>query len=298
MAYPKMGEITDKFVGQPYDLNSVLSPAKVWEKLDAQSEEVRVFVNGLVDLLNSTGEDNWLYVAIVNAILGQITDGSLTDVKLSDEEGQIKDRLATHSSNNIKHAPDAIGATGQALVVNAGATATEWKDVTDGAWVKIAEQTLVSAVAQIDFSSIPSGYKNLRLMFDAVKDTTTVAGLELIFNDDVAANYRYQQFYAVGANTAALGVVGATKILLERALPDSSYTHSFGMIEISNFISSKTKRVIAEWYAEGGTEASNLYKYTLGGIWTNTLAEISKISLKASAGNIGISSRFVLWGCK
>ena len=43
MAYPKMGEITDKFVGQPYNLNSVLSPAKIWEKLDAQSEEVRVF---------------------------------------------------------------------------------------------------------------------------------------------------------------------------------------------------------------------------------------------------------------
>jgi len=95
MAYPKMGEITDKFVGQPYDLNSVLSPAKVWEKLDAQSEEVRVFVNGLIDLLNSTGEDNWLYTAIVNAILGQITDGSLTDVKLSDEAGQIKDRLTS-----------------------------------------------------------------------------------------------------------------------------------------------------------------------------------------------------------
>jgi len=95
MAYPKMGEITDKFVGQPYDLNSVLSPAKVWEKLDAQSEEVRVFVNGLIDLLNSTGEDNWLYTAIVDAILGQITDGSLTDVKLSDAEGQIKDRLTS-----------------------------------------------------------------------------------------------------------------------------------------------------------------------------------------------------------
>jgi len=95
MAYPKMGEITDKFVGQPYDLNSVLSPAKVWEKLDAQSEEVRVFVNGLVDLLNSTGEDNWLYMAIASALLGQLTDGSLTDAKLSDAEGQIKDRLTT-----------------------------------------------------------------------------------------------------------------------------------------------------------------------------------------------------------
>ena len=95
MAYPKMGEITEKFVGQPYDLNSVLSPAKVWEKLDAQSEEVRVFTNSLIDLLNSTGEDNWLYAAIVNAILGQIADGSLTDVKLSDDAGQIKDRLTS-----------------------------------------------------------------------------------------------------------------------------------------------------------------------------------------------------------
>ena len=95
MAYPKMGEITDKFVGQPYDLNSVLSPSQVWSKLDAQSEEVRVFTNSLIDLLNSTGEDNWLYVTIVNAILGQITDGSLPDVKLSNDAGQIKDRLTS-----------------------------------------------------------------------------------------------------------------------------------------------------------------------------------------------------------
>ena len=106
MAFPKMGEITDKFVGQPYDLNSVLSPSQVWSKLDAQSEEVRVFTNSLIDLLNSTSEDNWLYTAIVNAILGQITDGSLTDVKLSDEAGQIKERLTT-----LKTAYDAFIAT-------------------------------------------------------------------------------------------------------------------------------------------------------------------------------------------
>ena len=41
MAFPTMGAITEKFVGQPYDLNSVLTPAQVWAKLDAPPEEVR-----------------------------------------------------------------------------------------------------------------------------------------------------------------------------------------------------------------------------------------------------------------
>jgi len=117
MAFPKMGEITDKFVGQPYDLNSVLSPAKVWEKLDAQSEEVRVFVNSLIDLLNSTGEDNWLYTAIASALLGQLTDGSLTDAKLSDDAGQIKERLTSFVATY-----DAFVATYDAFVATKGQT--------------------------------------------------------------------------------------------------------------------------------------------------------------------------------
>jgi len=105
MAFPTMGAITEKFVGQPYDLNSVLAPAQVWAKLDSPPEEVRVALNAVVSLLNAitdgtSGADSlgipetiagsgtnvrdradWLYAQIVAAVLGAIPDGSLTTAK-------------------------------------------------------------------------------------------------------------------------------------------------------------------------------------------------------------------------
>jgi len=105
MAFPTMGAITEKFVGQPYDLNSVLTPAQVWAKLDSPPEEVRVALNAVVALLNAitdgiSGADSlgipetiagsganvrdradWLYAQIVAAVLGEIPDGSLTTAK-------------------------------------------------------------------------------------------------------------------------------------------------------------------------------------------------------------------------
>jgi len=270
MAYPKMGEITDKFVGQPYDLNSVLSPAKVWEKLDAQSEEVRVFTNSLIDLLNSTGEDNWLYTAIVNAILGQITDGSLTDVKLSDEAGQIKDRLTTHSINVSN--PHLVTTTQIGAIPSTHET-----------WEKIAEQTLSSAVAQVDFENIPSGYKNFKLMLEGRADVDTTAGIKLIFNDDTGGNYRAAS-------------ISLTYVNLNFALPKSSYAFSFYNVQISNFNASQQKVIFTDGIYQDGSAVNdrNSSNYT----WVNTVDEISKMSLIATSNLIGIGSRFVLWGCK
>ena len=42
--------------------------------------------------------DNWLYQQIVSAVLSGVADNSLTDVKLSDAVGQIKERFTAHQS--------------------------------------------------------------------------------------------------------------------------------------------------------------------------------------------------------
>lgn len=52
----------------------------------------------------------WLYLQITNVALGQIADGSLTDVKLSDTAGQIKARFTSHLADNSKQIPH-IGTT-------------------------------------------------------------------------------------------------------------------------------------------------------------------------------------------
>ena len=105
MAFPTMDEITEKFVGQPYDLNSVLEPAEIWAYLDAPPERVRVALNAVIAILNNAGDgtsaaDNlaipatiegsgttvreradWLYAKIVGTVLDQIPDRSLTTIK-------------------------------------------------------------------------------------------------------------------------------------------------------------------------------------------------------------------------
>jgi len=102
---------------------------------------------------------DWLYSQIVAAILGAIPDGSLTTIKYADGSvtaakcaadvatqdeldvlagvGRttetvkgVADDLTEHQTNDIKHAPDAIGTVGQVLAVNTEETATEWKTIT------------------------------------------------------------------------------------------------------------------------------------------------------------------------
>lgn len=53
-----MPEISWKFVGKPYDLNSILTPDQVWEVLDLPPQEVRLALNSLIQALNSVEEGN------------------------------------------------------------------------------------------------------------------------------------------------------------------------------------------------------------------------------------------------
>lgn len=64
------------------------------ELIDKAPNDIKTFINDIltteIDLTFATKEE------VAGIILGQIIDGALTDVKLSDEAGQIKERLATH----------------------------------------------------------------------------------------------------------------------------------------------------------------------------------------------------------
>ena len=168
----------------------------------------------------------------------------------------------------------------------------------DETFIKIAEQTLASAVAQVDFDSIPSGYKNFRLMIDGIKTTPTEANLSLRFNDDtVTTHYYYQTVTVSNSAISALGAVDGA-IIITNGLGGSDRIHSFGVLEISNFNPLKAKRVSGSLYMQTLAAATAQMQYIISGNWNNTTTGISKISLIGVLANIGIGSRFVLWGCK
>lgn len=115
----KVSDLSDK-------PNETMTTAQVKAQFDAAPEEVRVYLNKLIDVLQSTatgdsGADNikltpidsspntvrdalvWLKNQINVAQLGQLTDGSLTDVKLSNDPADIKARFGNHQNESMPH---------------------------------------------------------------------------------------------------------------------------------------------------------------------------------------------------
>ena len=156
--------------------------------------------------------------------------------------------------------------------------------VDDGTWVKIAEQTLVSAAAQVDFTSIPSGYKNFKLMIEAISSTGSNDVILMQFNNDV------------GASNYKTGITASSRINLGNLLCAYTGGFSFANILISNFNPLKTKRVLSQNITQDGTTISGSVADFAS--WLNVTTEINKILLKTLSEIIGIGSRFVLWGCK
>ena len=72
-----------------YTENQALAVKALFDKTGADAKDY------LISLLDEIEIDFATKVEVAGIILGQITDGSLTDVKLSDVAGQIKERVAT-----------------------------------------------------------------------------------------------------------------------------------------------------------------------------------------------------------
>ena len=166
-----------------------------------------------------------------------------------------------------------------------------------GTWEKIAEQTLSGVVAQVNFASIPSGYKRFKLMFESVSNTTTSGDMFLVLNDDATTNYRYQHIVGSASTVTAASDASTTLMAITNALPSNLLSRAVGTLEISNANALKPKIINGEWFVEIAT-GTNMRKYLFGGVWGNITTEINKISVKGVLVSIGIGSRFVLWGCK
>lgn len=66
-------------------------------------EQVQSLLDQLRDAINALDLDKATKAEVAAIILGQITDGSLIDAKLSNTAGQIKERVATHLADVVKH---------------------------------------------------------------------------------------------------------------------------------------------------------------------------------------------------
>jgi len=157
----------------------------------------------------------------------------------------------------------------------------------------IATTTLSSDTAEITFSSIPSSYTDLRLVFTP---KTQYAGnyIWLRFNTDTDANYSRSVLYLDGSSFGTFHGNAETKIRM------NFYTPTVGRFalydaDIFAYSSSSAKKTILY----SGIEDNNGSGYLTRGVamWSSSSA-ITSVTLTTDGGNILSGTVATLYGIK
>jgi hypothetical protein len=159
----------------------------------------------------------------------------------------------------------------------------------------IASTTLTSG-SYVDFTSIPSTYKDLVVHFSVKSDYNYTDTLWIHFNGDYSTNYNYQTF---GANTGALTADRQSNQaqVYSFIATNSGTTNMFtvGNFYIPDYTSSAYKTINVE--AGGPVNSINGNPFMAAGVWKNT-SVINTIRLKVNGQQFLNGSSFYLYGIK
>jgi len=163
----------------------------------------------------------------------------------------------------------------------------------------IATVTVGSGGASsIDFSSIPSTFKNLQIRVSARGTTAATSQEQYITFNGTSTNY-YSAHFLYGDGSSALSTVSTytTVNLMPRLVAASSTASVFtayvtDILDYQNTNKNKVIRSLGGFDANGSGEID-----FMSGLWMNTAA-ISSINIRPSAGNFAEFSKFALYGIK
>jgi hypothetical protein len=163
-------------------------------------------------------------------------------------------------------------------------------------YIKIASQTLSSSTATVTFSSIPSTYTDLSVVFSARQDTGDLSCFTRL-NGDSGANYNYKTLYGDGTAAGSGGGPGQSGLIGWQTASSGITTSTFGstLMYIPNYAGSTQKSVSVDFVTENNATAG--YQMIWNAIWSNTSA-INQISFTAFGANFIANSTFYLYGIK
>jgi len=147
-------------------------------------------------------------------------------------------------------------------------------------YTPIATQTLGSAAASVTFSSIPSTYTDLVMVFNGVADNN----VNLRFNSDSGTNYSATRIRGDGSSATSARFANQTSMV-------GSYDpgQSISIWQIMNYSNSTTNKSALN---RGGGAGTNVEAYV--GLWRNTAA-ITSVTVIVN-GNFSTNSTFSLYG--
>jgi hypothetical protein len=158
-------------------------------------------------------------------------------------------------------------------------------------YVALDKVTVGTATSTVTFSSIPSGYTDLVIVFSG--NTSAIANSFMRFNSDTGSNYSMTWMAGTGSTAASGRETSQTRLLIDvygYANP-SNITNK--IINVQNYSNATTfKSVLGRANnSAAGTDA-------LVGLWRSTSA-INAIRLYSSLGyNLNAGSTFTLYGVK
>ena len=153
----------------------------------------------------------------------------------------------------------------------------------------IATQTLGSAAASVTFSSIPSTYTDLVLVFNGTC-TSGVVGLVLQFNSDTATNYSYTILSGDGSTASSSRSSNQTTMQVAGMTSSSQATM---IASIQNYSNATTYKTVLSRQATATLETRAYV-----GLWRATPAAISTILVSTSTSTFIAGSTFSLYGIK
>lgn len=161
----------------------------------------------------------------------------------------------------------------------------------------ISSQTLASSTATITFSSIPQEYKELQVRFNAIMfDAGDV--IQLRFNEDTAANYRYHMIRGNNTSVVASSVGSAqsqTRIFGGSYGTLTTYPN-VGIVDIIDYASTTKYKTVRTISGANNNVAANGEINLNSGLWMSTAA-VTSLTLFSGV-NFNIGSTFSLYGIK
>lgn len=164
---------------------------------------------------------------------------------------------------------------------------------------KIADSTVASPVTEVTFSSIPSGYTDLKLVISSrrLTDSANNDGIGLRFNGLSTGIYSVRNIKGDGSSASSASAASVSAIYgygSNNPAGATASTFSNADIYIPNYTSSNAKSVSIDGVTENNATAANA---TLtAGLSTDTAAITSITIIALSSGTIATNSTFTLYG--
>lgn len=167
--------------------------------------------------------------------------------------------------------------------------------------VKLAETLLSGSVASISWTSIPAGFRHLKVDLYSRTDRVNVSDNVIMqFNGDTAANYDYQTISGTGATASAGEALAVAFVLLGTTCGASATANYFGALEarIKHYAGTTGNKQVN---ADSGRWTANTtgtgQKDQVSGHWRTAATAINRIDLKPSVGpNFVAGTLATLWG--